>query len=54
VNNELSDNMSIGSRSGGGIGLLGAGAVLIQRNIIARNMTVGRYGCGWDGGIAST
>jgi K319-like protein/uncharacterized protein DUF1565 len=53
VDNDLSDNTSLGSTSGGGIGLFGAGAVLIQRNVIARNVTVGRYGCGWGGGIAS-
>jgi hypothetical protein len=53
VGNELSDNTSIGGTSGGGIGLFGAGAVRIERNIIARNITVGPSGCGWGGGVAS-
>src|SRR5439155_1468674 len=50
----ISDNPSIGSTSGGGLGLFGSGAVLVQRNVIARNVTLGNYGCGWGGGIAST
>jgi hypothetical protein len=54
VDNDISDNTSIGSTSGGGLGLVGSGPVLVQRNVIARNVTVGQYGCGWGGGIAST
>ena len=54
VDNDISDNTSIGSTSGGGLGLFGSGAVLVQRNVIARNVTLGNYGCGWGGGIAST
>jgi hypothetical protein len=53
VGNDISDNTSIGSTFGGGIGLNGAGAVLIQGNVIARNITAGAYGCGWGGGIWS-
>lgn len=53
VGNDISDNTSIGSESGGGIGLNGAGAVLIQRNVIARNNVGGDGACGWGGGIAT-
>jgi hypothetical protein len=53
VGNDISGNTSIGSTSGGGLGLFGAGAVRIERNVIARNVTLGQYGCGWGGGIAS-
>jgi hypothetical protein len=53
IDNEISGNTSIGSTSGGGLGLFGSGAVLVQRNIVARNVTLGTYGCGWGGGIAS-
>jgi hypothetical protein len=53
VDNIISDNTSIGSTSGGGLGLFGSGDVLVQRNVIAHNVTLGKYGCGWGGGIAS-
>ena len=53
VGNDISGNISIGSTFGGGLGLFGAGAVLVERNTIARNVTLGQYGCGWGGGIAS-
>jgi serine protease len=53
IDNEISGNTSIGSTSGGGLGLFGSGNVLVQRNIVARNVTLGSYGCGWGGGIAS-
>jgi hypothetical protein len=54
VDNEISDNTSIGSTSGGGVGLFGPGAALLRANAIRNNMTVGPYGCGWGGGIAAT
>jgi len=53
VGNIISNNTSIGSTSGGGLGLFGAGAVLVERNVIAHNVTSGNAGCGWGGGINS-
>jgi hypothetical protein len=54
VDNDVSDNTSIGSTFGGGIALYGAGAAVLRGNVISRNMTAGPSGCGWGGGLAST
>src|SRR5262249_57426404 len=43
----------IGATFGGGIGLFGAGNVVIQGNVIARNNAGGSGACGWGGALSS-